>query len=83
MFRCNVSGACALAAAAMVVPAACAGRGVTSSSTSPLTASAPESRVVEVTCSGGQVAGGAQRASARLGQRVLIRVTSQGWRRWC
>lgn len=91
MFRSNLARACALTAV-LVAPAACSdGDGGTTgaSATVPATTAtgaappastattAPEAvRLIEVTYAGGQVAGGAQRASVRRGELVRIRVTS-------
>ena len=46
------------------------------SSTSPTTPTTEAVSVIEVTYAGGQVAGGAQRVTVRLGEKVRIRVTS-------
>jgi hypothetical protein len=46
------------------------------SSTAPVPTTNEAVRVIEVSYAGGQVAGGAQRATVRLGEKVRLRVTS-------
>ena len=91
MFRSNLARACALTAV-LVAPAACfdGGDGATGpSATVPASTAtdaappgstattAPDAvRLIEVTYAGNQVAGGPQRATVRLGEKVRIRVTS-------
>ena len=89
MFRSNLARAL-LPVAFLIVPSACGGDGSTASpstptvTASPSTTATPDLRAttedavhrIEVSYAGGQVAGGAQRTTVRLGEKVHLRVTS-------
>ena len=88
MYRYTLARACALAAALATVaacsdggggalpPTTAAGPVVPPAPSSSTTATSIPVRLIEVAYAGGQVAGGVQRTTVRVGETVRIRVTS-------